>query len=151
MMYYTHLAFGLLSGLIFRQIVGGGNKYIFLGLVLVGALIPDLDHPDSKIGKKLGIVSKIIEKAFGHRGLMHTFYFAVILPGIIYYAAGASYGIAVFVGYMSHLFIDGFTKQGINFLHPVTRLHLGGFVETGGIMEKVVFGLIVVGIAIILL
>lgn len=151
MMYYTHLAFGFLTAVSLMNLFNTGNRYIFLSLVLVGSLLPDLDHPDSKFGKKAGILSKIIESVFGHRGLMHTFYIAAAIALLIYYIFRPAYGIAIFLGYMSHLVIDGFTKQGINFLHPLSKLHLSGFVETGSVIEKGIAILIVIASVMIIL
>jgi len=147
----THLAFGFLSGLVAMPFVATGNTIIFFSLVLIGALLPDIDQPNSKISNKIPIIPKIINIFAKHRGIFHTVFLAIIIPGLLWYFIAHSYGIALFVGYMSHLIIDGFTVTGINFLHPFSKLHLSGFVETGTIAELVIFFVILAGIAIKLL
>lgn len=137
MIYRTHLAFGLLVGL-FALPFSSISSFLFLGLVLLGSLLPDIDHENSKINSKLR-VTKIIGHLFKHRGIFHTIFFAVLLPGLVWYFAGHGYGLALFVGYMSHLVIDGFTKAGINFLHPIANLRLMGFIETGTMAETLLF------------
>ena len=137
MIYRTHLAFGLLVGL-FALPFSSINKFLFLGLVLLGSLLPDIDHENSKINNKLKF-TKIIGHLFKHRGIFHTLLLAVLLPGLVWYFVGYGYGVALFAGYMSHLVIDGFTLAGINFLHPFANLRLMGFIETGTVAETLLF------------
>ena len=124
------------------SIVNTGNIFIFFGLVLIGALLPDIDSPESKVGRHF----KFIGRIFKHRGVFHSIITAVIIGVLVWYFISQPYATAIFMGYASHLFMDGFTKQGINFLHPVTKLHLSGFIETGKTGEWLVFGLIIAGI-----
>ena len=58
------------------------------------------------------------------------------------------YAFAFLIGYASHLLSDGFTKMGVNFLHPVAKLHLSGFVETGTYAEVVILIAILVLIVV---
>ncbi|MEM4248424.1 MAG: metal-dependent hydrolase, partial [Candidatus Nanoarchaeia archaeon] len=131
----THLAFGFLTALLIKPLISTGNTFIFIPCVLFGALLPDIDKPNSKISSKIPAVSRIINIFSRHRGIFHSLLFAIFLPGIVWYFISHTYGIAILVGYLSHLVIDGFTKEGINFLHPFARLHLSGFVETGTATE----------------
>lgn len=147
----THLAFGFLAALITMPFVSTGNIFIFIALVLIGALFPDIDSPNSKASSKIPIIPKIINLFSKHRGIFHSLIFAILLPGLVWYFINNTYGIALFIGYASHLLIDGFTKAGINFLHPIARLHLSGFIETGTYAELVVFFIIIAGIVIKLL
>lgn len=142
MLWKTHLAFGFFSGLFMLPFVSTGNVYVYFVLVLFGAVLPDVDSPNSKIGSKI----KIIGRIFKHRGVFHSLIAGFLISWVLWYFVGHNYGIALFIGYASHLFIDGFTKLGINFLHPISRLHLSGFIETGKFGEFVVFVLILVGI-----
>ena len=50
----------------------------------------------------------------------------------------------VFFGYTSHILLDGFTLEGINFIYPIKQLRLQGFVETGKKQERLLFYGIVV-------
>jgi len=143
MMHYTHLAFAFLFGLLSRSYVNTGNIYLFFGFVLVGGLLPDIDHSESKIGKKFGFVSKAMQRLFGHRGVIHTLWGMILFCGLFWYFINETYGIALAIGFFSHLVGDGLTKQGINFLHPVSRLHLAGFIRTGSFLEKLIFGFLV--------
>lgn len=48
------------------------NKAIYYFSVGFGSLLPDMDNARSTIGRKLGIVSKEIQKIAGHRTLFHS-------------------------------------------------------------------------------
>ncbi len=139
MMWHTHLAFGFLLGLASLPFVNERNIYIFFACVLLGALLPDIDKPESKIGSKVSPLSNIIQSVFGHRGLVHTVWGMIFFCGLFWYFISRSYGAALSLGFFSHLFIDGFTKKGINFFHPVANLHLSGFIETGTSGETILF------------
>lgn len=149
-MWHTHFAFGFLFGLLSLPFVSQGNIYIFFVFVLLGALLPDIDKPESKVGSKFGIFSKTIEKIFGHRGIVHTIWGMLVFCGLFWYFINKTYGTALFLGFFSHLLIDGFTKRGINFLHPVAKLHLSGFVETGSAAETILL-VIIIALAVIML
>ncbi len=145
----THLAFGFLSALALLPFINAGsNKYLFFGAVLIASLFPDIDQPNSKISNNIPLLSKIVNAFSKHRGIFHSAFCAFLLPGLVWYFLSNIYGVALFIGYMSHLVIDGFTKSGINFLHPFAKLHLSGFVETGTMMEWIVLFVIVAGIVV---
>lgn len=150
MMWHTHLAFGFLFGLLSLPFVNHGNIYIFFVFVLFGALLPDIDKPESKVGSRIKPVSNLIQAIFGHRGIVHTVWGMLILCGLFWFFVNKTYGIALAVGFLSHLLIDGLTKMGINFLHPVARLHLSGFVETGTISETIVL-VVIIALSVIML
>jgi len=144
MMYRTHLAFAFLFGLLFLNFVNPGSVILYFVLVLFGGLLPDIDEHHSKLGRKIRPISNILNFVFGHRTLFHSLFFGVILFGIVGYFFGLTAGLGLFIGYMSHLIIDGFTPSGINYLYPFSKLHLKGFVRTGSIGEHFVYLLIIV-------
>ena len=138
MMAHTHMAFGLLFGLLSLSFLHPANKYVFLGIAVFASLLPDLDHPQSKLGRKV-MVSKIFNLFFGHRGFFHAIWIPLAAWLILSLGFGFSYGSAVFVGYLAHLFSDGLTKSGVNLIHPLHQLRMQGFIQTGGMFEIVVF------------
>lgn len=147
MLWKTHLAFGFLAGLALMPFLNHTHYLIYFSLVLFSSVLPDIDEPNSKIGRYAPFVGKI----FKHRGIIHTLWAGALICGLVWYFIGSAYGIALMLGYTSHLLIDGFTLQGTNFLHPIAKLHLSGFIETGKLGEMVVFFLSIVGSVIFLL
>lgn len=141
----THLAFGFLVGLVAMQFISTGNIFIFFGLVLIGSLLPDIDSPNSTMSSRIPVIPRIVQLFARHRGIFHSIFFAVIISGLFLYLTNKPYALALFIGYASHLVADGFTESGINFLHPVAKLHLSGFIKTGTYAEVVVL-LIIIGL-----
>ena len=101
------------------------------------ALLPDIDHPESMIGRLLPSVSKSIQRKYGHRTVTHSL-FAIILMGIIllplvllpYLLWGRPGGgggfwsgmyAAALLAFSSHIFIDLFNKSGVRLLAPVSQ------------------------------
>ncbi len=150
MMYHTHLAFGLLFSLLALSfsLVHPSNKYIFIAIVLLAALLPDTDHKDSKINSIVPGL-KLVSKFFGHRGILHSVWIPLCLWLILYFGFHSSYGVAVFIGYLSHLLSDGLTKMGINMIHPLNQFRIQGFIETGSVAEHLVF--LFVGVVCVIL
>mgnify|MGYP000333047638 CR=1 FL=1 len=144
MMFKTHLAFGLLVGLIAITIYQTNHKILFFSLVLLFSAFPDIDTHKSKLGKRFPLISRILELVFGHRVFFHSIFPPLILGGIFFITNLNFIAVPIVLGYLSHLVADGFTKQGTNFLHPISTLSLHGFVETGGWIEFIIFILLII-------
>lgn len=135
MMYYTHLAFALLSSLIVLKFLNVSNPYLFLLIACFVSLLPDIDNRDSKLGRKF----KFISFFFEHRGILHTIFTPLLLFVLFSYLNYNLFALAILVGYLSHILIDGLTLEGINFLHPISSFRISGFVRTGTFLETIFF------------
>lgn len=143
MRFATHLLFGLLIGLIFLDYFGTANNLLFIALVCLGAIMPDIDYVDSKIGRRLKPISRIISYLFGHRGFMHTIFPPLIVFGIASYLGKGFWGFGFLVGYLSHLISDGLTKEGVMAFYPILRLRVRGLVKTGGFWEYIILAALI--------
>ncbi|AII14806.1 predicted membrane-bound metal-dependent hydrolase (DUF457 domain) [Campylobacter iguaniorum] len=90
----------------------------FIAAISIGALFPDIDEPQSKIGQKFTAVSNLIKTLFGHRGVTHFFIVPAILAVLflIFLPANSTYialGSGFILGYTLHIVGDAFTKSGI--------------------------------------
>lgn len=148
MMYYTHLAFGLLVSLLYLNYFNIKNEILFILVVVFFSIFPDIDETRSKIGRKNKLISKTINFFFGHRGIIHTIYIPLILF-IIFNFINYEIAIASLIGYFSHLFLDALTKRGIKPLYPIFNKRINGPVRTGSFLEKIFF-LIVAFLALLL-
>ena len=146
----THLAFGLFLGIITLNYLET-SPLIFLTTVGIASLFPDIDHPKSKISNRIPIIPTLLSFFVKHRGIFHSLLLAIIIPYIIAFFFGTAYGIAAFIGYISHLLMDSLTEEGINYLHPFAKLRLSGFIQTGSSGELVIFILTLTGIGILIL
>jgi inner membrane protein len=144
MMFRTHIAIGFLAGLFLIQAWNPANQLLFMFLVLLGSALPDIDHPDSKIGSKV----KVIGFLFEHRGFFHSLFAALLVfLVLVYYSAGMHYGIYIYgltVGYILHILSDSITKEGIMPFHPISKFRLNGFIRTGRGTEYIILVAVVV-------
>ncbi len=134
----THIAFGILAGLLTLKYASVSDELLFIALVIIGVFLPDVDHPESKINNSLK-VTKIIPFFFSHRGFFHSIFAALLVFAGLWYWVGFIYGFGLFVGYLSHLLSDALTVSGVNFLHPIAKFRIRGPVQTGTIAEVVIF------------
>lgn len=140
MLLRTHLVFGLLIGLLSLKYLNIPNIYVFLAILCLASALPDIDEPCSRIGRKIRPLSTIIEKVFGHRNLLHSIFPLITIFLTFFYILDWNVaGIAFLLGYSSHLFLDTFTYMGVGFLHPLYKGRITGFIKTGGIVEHVIF------------
>jgi len=148
MLYRTHFVFGLLFGLVFLQFFHVDYWWVFLLLVGLFSLLPDIDSPKSKIGRKIPVISHILNFIFGHRKIFHSMFFPVGLF-VLFYLLGLSFvGFCILIGGLSHIIGDSLTREGINFFYPLGKFKVRGFIKTGGILENVVFWVFVVVIIV---
>lgn len=143
-MFRTHLAIGLLAGLVFAGFFDVALPWLFVLIVVVSSSLPDIDHPKSKISKLLFPVSWIISWVVRHRGIMHSLFPVAFIYGFFWYNDLTYIGTAVVLGYLSHLVSDSMTNGGIDFLYPVSRFKIAGPIEVGGFMEGIIFILVVI-------
>ncbi|MFH0936356.1 MAG: metal-dependent hydrolase [Candidatus Woesearchaeota archaeon] len=148
MRFKNHLLFGLLLGLLYIKIFNVKHQYFTLFMILLSSIFVDIDLSTSKIGGKTIPISNIINIIFSHRGIIHSAYIPLLLFLVLYVNGYTSIGIAILIGYIGHLLLDGLTKEGVHLFYPF--LDFRGFVKVGGLIEKIIFlGLIVLNIFII--
>lgn len=154
MQYKTHLATTVVLGLPMMASVQQVSPLNLFALGL-GALLPDIDHPQSFLGKRNKIVSKVTNKALGHRGATHSLLALVVVFVIMawlqdkYLTNAAQYvGFWLILGYLAHLLEDTFSKETVRWLWPLKKQKRNKrkdkllYYRTGGIEEILVLGLI---------
>jgi len=145
MLFYTHLVFSFLIALYSIDFLGIDKEILFILLVLFFGILPDIDEFRSRIGRKLNPISFFIKVIFGHRGIFHAVWFPIVLGVLLLFILEYRVlGMAVIVGYLSHLFLDLLTLKGIKPLYPFFDKKIRGFVKVGSIFENVIFVFIVV-------
>ena len=85
MTWKTHLIGGAQVGVILAAALGGDatNSAVVVSCSMLGSVLPDIDHPGSKLARSDGLVrlsSGLISKVTKHRGFTHT------LPGAAVFA-----------------------------------------------------------------
>lgn len=131
MLIRTHLALAVMAILLFVNHVN--NQPLFIFIVLVATLIPDIDSGFSTLGKQRQF--RFLQFFVRHRGLIHSFTFC-ILVSIILAVFIPKLAFGFFLGYALHLFVDSFTVEGIIPFWPYSKksswhFKTGSFLETG--------------------
>ncbi len=152
MEYKTHLAVTVVLGLPLLASVDQLNL-LNGGVLVLGSLLPDIDHPSSFLGKRNKIASGITNKTFGHRKGTHSLLALVAVYFIMSFLAtryltvqGAYTPFWLAFGYLCHLLEDSFSSEGVNWLWPKKRKARSSkghmfFYKTGGLGEYLVLGL----------
>ena len=92
----------------------------YYGGVILGSLLPDIDHPKSYLGRQLPFISVPIFKLFGHRGFTHSLLSLSIL-GVAtakYWAVNPLLWGGLLLGYFSHILADMCTPSGVPLFYP---------------------------------
>jgi len=125
----THLAIALMFGLIFFRAVE--NNIIFIPILLIAAMLPDIDTAKSYIGK--GWYLRPVQWFLKHRGMIHSLTFCILASFLISFAWTPA-AFPFFLGYSSHLLADGITREGITAFWPL-KGEMSWKIRTGGRTE----------------
>lgn len=157
----THLMASLFAGAGAVQYLGldeWGAAWVLAGS-LVGALLPDIDHPKSWLGRRIPLVSLPIAAVFGHRGITHSLLAVAgvalaLRHALAQWSLGGEWAllaVGVGAGYWSHLLGDFATHGGVPLLWPLKRrFSLPLTFQTGGVFEHLLAIALVLGTAWVL-
>jgi len=138
----THVAVGIVTGAAIAahfHVVVGGPLLVILSAAALSALLPDIDHPASRISRALGLAA-LPFRLLAHRGLTHSL---LAVVGLALLLAGVHtpfiYAAATVAGYSSHLLADALTPIGIRLVYPL-RWHFrlvprSLAISTGGALD----------------
>lgn len=107
-----------------------------LVLVAIGAILPDIDHVRSMLGKY-----NIFASLMKHRGFMHTLP-ALLLILLLFKVLNINNYYAIMFGYLTHLLADSLTPSGIMWAYPFSNKHytLNKNINSRA-LEAIVFGI----------
>lgn len=114
-----------------------------IGIGAIGGLIPDIDHPSSKISRSLRPVNALVSLLFSHRGFFHTPVLYALLAALWVWKCPAPQcmvlAVCLFAGIFSHILLDCLNPGGVPLFFPISskRIHLAK-IRTGGKGEGVV-------------
>ena len=141
----THIMGGVAAGLGAATILPHDPIFLTASAAL-GALIPDICHTGSTIGRKMPLLSSIISTIFGHRTFTHSLVFLGLAAWLMFsLPIFPSISFGILAGMVSHLVLDGMTKNGIKLLWPMKQtFRMPLAIRTGGPMEPIVFAALAV-------
>jgi len=84
---------------------------------IVGALLPDIDHPQSAVGRSLFFISNNINRRFGHRKVIHgrPFWGTLLIVSFFIPFTWLKW---VFIGCLIHCLADELNKPGVQTWQP---------------------------------
>ncbi|RDU72360.1 hypothetical protein CQA57_07085 [Helicobacter anseris] len=155
MIFKTHMAFAVNVALLLdiNNILVFGqetSRSIFYLILLFGSVFPDIDEPNSFIGKKFPGISHFLCFSLGHRGFTHFLAFPILFFIVLsFFIENMEYVFAFCLGIFLHQVGDMLTNSGIkNYFYPIPflkRIERAVLLpkslrfSTGMLFEKVVF------------
>lgn len=133
MNYKQHLVFGVCCSVVgdlviqyFSTDFSDVGKVVYFGTAGLGSLLPDIDHPNSFLGRRTWgwliphperqeIAWKI------HRKFTHSLAFTVCTAGITLIAGFPIMALGLSIGTISHLLGDMMTPSGVPLLYPIKK------------------------------
>lgn len=137
MMAYSHVVTGLVSWNLTAVATDHVVEPFTIAAALLGALLPDIDHPKSWLGRRLCLISAPLRAVIGHRGVTHSLTAVIGLASLLLFAYNTHHAIvlALCVGYLTHLAEDFVTNSGIPLFWPMKRRFAMPLANTGGPTE----------------
>lgn len=137
----THKVGGICSGIITSTLLFSNNmgveglisSALIVSGATIGSIAPDIDHPQSKVGRKFLIkpISIFINKVFGHRTITHSLIMSLFMSIALVASTSLFSGLIGFiytnliigfcVGWISHLILDIITIEGIPIYYPFIK------------------------------
>lgn len=139
----THIIGGIAASLAYAHFAGT-DPVLTTGAGILGAVIPDICHGGSKIGKKMPLLSKIINLIFGHRSFTHSLLFLIAVAFLMdTFFPNDTIKMGLIIGMISHYILDMGTKSGIQLFFPVTlKVRFPITTRTGSKTENLIFSLL---------
>ena len=118
--------------------------------IVIGSLLPDIDHPNGTIRQMMDLpkfLRQTVSEIIPHRGPTHIWaatLFSLLTLGLAAWTGNLilvslATGLAMFIGYISHLILDSLNPTGVKWLKPWKDLKLHGFIRTGSSGEEYFF------------
>ena len=123
---FNHVAGGFAFAGIFGSFaeVNVFERFDTMAVVWIAAVLPDIDHTKSIIGKSVYPLAKWIQTRYGHRTITHSLWFYI---AVVCLTKGAdnlfhlNYTLIVALAMGSHLIFDMCTKLGVPIFYPFSR------------------------------
>jgi len=122
--YRQHIIFALFVGWWISLLLNFTTTETIIYFICIpfGALLPDVDKGNTKLGRKVKPLSKFINKKVRHRTLTHSLFFITVL----FYSSVIAFGIniisvGIMVGCVLHIFFDMITPMGVPLAYPFSN------------------------------
>ncbi|MCR6097872.1 metal-dependent hydrolase [Salipaludibacillus agaradhaerens] len=149
MRYYTHITTSLSTIILVGDVLPVTiplDSAIALSGLVIGSVLPDIDESRSWIGRRIPVISTVINGVFGHRGLTHSGLILLLLVAGLFHFPHAFLQ-AMFTGAILHIVADFFSVGGVPLFYPFSKKRSQvGLYKTGTWSEGLLF---LIGLAVI--
>lgn len=122
MNYKDHIALGAITGIGCAYLAQYTPEVMFFIGISIGSLLPDIDHPKSKISRLLFPISWVF-KPVKHRSITHSLLGLYLLIELMWkwWHLSPQLFDGVMIGYVSHLIGDMLGYTGIPLAYPIKK------------------------------
>ena len=139
MLYKTHITTSLCAGIGLTMMTDISLTASFMGGVLIGSLLPDIDEPNSYVGSRTKGLSHTVKLVFGHRGFTHSLT-CTALVFLLYLFFPNHFFLGLTFGFLFHILGDMLSVSGVPLLLPFTKKRFRiPLYQTGQVSEKIIF------------
>ena len=155
MMSSTHAVGGLSTALIVNHHllmfgIWDHRLFVLTSASVVGAVLADIDHPNSLVGRRFKRLSAFLKRKVGRRTLTHSLLSVLLLASLLFVVDSNEWQflfypvLGLLLGHTSHIVLDMLTKQGVALFYPFIKKKKGlGLISTGGYFE-IIFSCIMI-------
>lgn len=144
----THISFGILAAVIQYTITGESR----IDGVIIGSLLPDIDHIKSIASDIWPVVAKPLNwiqkwsRIFDHRQITHC----ILLPLMVYITFHSAISTGIAMGWGSHLVADMLNKKGVPLFLPLSyKRYSVAHIKTGGRWEVILNSMVWIAVIFI--
>lgn len=121
MRYHTHIVSSLAVGTGIAAYTPVSFTIAYAAGLTLGSLLPDIDKPNSYIGRRSFGVAKQVNKAFGHRGFTHSLLAWGAITIVLLLQHFSPFTLGLCLGYAFHVLADYCSSQGVPLLWPFSK------------------------------
>lgn len=142
MMARSHMPFAMVCWWLVAKAMGYPITGYGSLIAAIGGLLPDIDHPESVIGRRVRVLSLPISAVFGHRGITHSLLATTAIATALWWVSHEPFYqpyrwmiAPLCVGYLSHLLGDAMTPSGVPLLYPKKKTYSFNLFKTKSTAE----------------
>jgi len=141
MRYHTHVMTSLAASACIASYTPLPFSIGYVSGVIIGSIIPDIDEPNSYLGRRSFGMSSKVKQAFGHRGMTHSLLVWAVITAVLLVQSPSMFSYGFIIGYILHIIEDFFSVQGVPLFWPFQTKRYKSFItyRTAGFLEKFIY------------
>lgn len=139
MLYRTHVVSSLAVGTALVVATDYPFSADLVGGIMIGSVLPDIDEPNSFMGRRSLGLSLVINRLFGHRGFTHSLVCWMFVTTICLLFS-KPFTIGISLGFFLHILGDLFSTSGLRLFLPFSNKRVKMLItyKTGSSREQII-------------